>query len=248
MANAKNVIKKPSQAYNQFGHIQDQIAAQLATRLHQHYPDLHPKSYLDIGCGTGFLTLRLSKMYPNATQNGLDPNPHFLADLKSKLPPCKAINMSLEMWTPTETYDLIVSSSALQWINNPGQNLQKLIQSVSPKGIFMAAIFGPKTYQELQSILDFTLASTTFPDATTWKKYLTQNLGNIQVSQSEIRIPYPSLRALLTAIKSTQTVGSGDPIKSRWTPQFLKALEKKYHEKYGQIWATHHLIWIEVNT
>ncbi|MFD4409725.1 MULTISPECIES: trans-aconitate 2-methyltransferase [unclassified Streptomyces] len=76
----------------------------------------------DLGCGPGNVTVQLAERWPTAHITGYDNSPEMLARTKEHEGPLAGggrldfAHADLTSWTPTETYDLIVSNAALQWV------------------------------------------------------------------------------------------------------------------------------------
>jgi malonyl-CoA O-methyltransferase len=75
---------------------------------------------LEIGCGTGFLTALLAKMYPRAKITASDISSEMLTVASEKLSQYENVSYVLEdgenLRLP-EKFDLIVSNAAFQWFN-----------------------------------------------------------------------------------------------------------------------------------
>lgn len=103
--------------------------------------------YLDMGCGTGELTLALAKMGCKQV-TGIDFVDRNIA--KSKLHASQAglnntvqfICQDMNRWIPTQKYDVLLSFEAFEHIDNPREFLQKMDSFIAPKGICVLA-FGP---------------------------------------------------------------------------------------------------------
>ncbi|GAA1023367.1 putative trans-aconitate methyltransferase [Acrocarpospora pleiomorpha] len=73
----------------------------------------HPRQVVDLGCGTGELTVHLAQRWPDADLSGVDSSPEML----SKAPPGARFEvLDARAWKPAEPVDVIVSNALLQWI------------------------------------------------------------------------------------------------------------------------------------
>ncbi|MBZ4037140.1 methyltransferase domain-containing protein [Flavobacterium sp. 17A] len=95
----------------------------------------HPNlKIIDLGCGTGELTKRLSEKVTNPTVLGIDNSAEMLA----KAPVRENLNfkeLSIPEQLKEETkWDLIFSNAALQWIDNHGELFPKIISRINPGG------------------------------------------------------------------------------------------------------------------
>jgi len=93
---------------------------------------------LDIGCGTGAITLGIAKKVGETGQViGLDSSKHLikegkdLFDLPTNL---ELIAGDLFSYEPETPFDLIVSARVLQWLSNPKEALAKMKTWLNPNG------------------------------------------------------------------------------------------------------------------
>ena len=74
MENTKNKIicsfDKKASSYDKYSLVQDEVARRLCDRLSN--ITIKPMNILDIGCGTGYLSDLLFKLYPHANIKCLD--------------------------------------------------------------------------------------------------------------------------------------------------------------------------------
>lgn len=80
-----------------------------------------PDKVLDVGCGTGFLIAEVKKRYPRSKLTGLDSAPGMIELCNARFKACADINFSLgkaEISLPNGPWNLIISNSMLQWIED----------------------------------------------------------------------------------------------------------------------------------
>ena len=112
------------------------------------------RRFLDIGCGTGYLTAKAKFYFPEAQVLGLDfaesmlikaqekhENIHWLAADAGHLP------------LKSKSIDVIVSNLAYQWVFDLPGAFADVHRVLSPKGTFAATLFGFHTCGELFSSL-----------------------------------------------------------------------------------------------
>jgi len=121
----------------------------LIERFDGHLP-LDPKlRYLDIGCGTGELTMAFAKLGAGGI-TGVDILPRSIErarKLASEVGVAEQVNFicqDVHAWFPAaeERYDVVLSFDALEHIEQPEQFLRKMADLVTPGGIAVLA-FGP---------------------------------------------------------------------------------------------------------
>jgi len=163
-----------SLSYDSVSTIQKQSGEFLVGKL-ENFKDFSPKTILDLGTGTGYIPELLLKNYPNST--------YYLNDIAFEmLKKCKVkfsgyANMHYlhgDMQNlSSNTFDLVISNLALQWVNNLWTTLE-MFHSRSSQ------IFGFST------LLDGTFIE--------WKKLINQ-YQNIKLHN------YPSARELVQFCK-----------------------------------------------
>ncbi|MCA9259132.1 MAG: methyltransferase domain-containing protein [Planctomycetales bacterium] len=79
----------------------------------------NPRRILDIGCGTGFLTREVAERFPTARVEGVDLSLGAVAFARQQLDDLPNVEVNVAdalAFTSPEPFDLIVSSSSLQWL------------------------------------------------------------------------------------------------------------------------------------
>jgi SAM-dependent methyltransferase len=107
-------------------------------------PGLH---YLDMGCGSGELTLALARLGIKRI-TGVDFLPRnidraqALGRSTGASRDVRFICQDLRAWVPEEKYDVLLSFDAFEHIDDPGMFLRKMADFLAPGGIAVVA-FGP---------------------------------------------------------------------------------------------------------
>jgi len=116
--------------YNEFKDERSKPFEDLASHIID-YPNL---KVIDLGCGTGELTKKLSQKLTNPTVLGIDNSAEMLA----KAPTAQNLKFQeipiLEQLEEATKWDLIFSNAALQWIDNHGELFPKIISCLNPGG------------------------------------------------------------------------------------------------------------------
>ncbi len=138
--------------YDQAATIQLQLARQLARMTAPHIP--HNAHILDIGCGTGTLSALLAPLVNPSHLTLLDISDTMLAQAQLKLHSLPHTQLSLlnanAETIPYPKADAIISSSAVQWFNNPLDLPAKAHASLPHNAILALATYGPDTFSELR--------------------------------------------------------------------------------------------------
>lgn len=119
----------------------------ILARFEGHFPispDLH---YLDMGCGSGELTLALARMGLRHVV-GVDYLPRFIAMARRN---ADALGMGervefvcadLHQWAPPRKFDVVISFDALEHIDHPRAFMARMADFLQPGGV-AAISFGP---------------------------------------------------------------------------------------------------------
>ena len=134
----KNKFQKSLNTYPEHALLQPNIAHKLAEFIDKDYEDI-----LEIGSYSGFLTREIVKKTEFRNYTALDIVDSFDC-IKNLSPKIKFILADIEEVELNQKYDLIISSSSLQWCNNLAKTTEKLKANLKPNGRIMLAIFGKK--------------------------------------------------------------------------------------------------------
>ncbi|MFJ4621418.1 trans-aconitate 2-methyltransferase [Streptomyces sp. NPDC088812] len=124
----------PAQYLRHAGH-----RARPFTDLLAHVPDLpgDPPRIADLGCGPGHLTAVLADRWSTARVTGYDNSPRMLDRARTHAGArLDFAHADLTTWTPSETYDLIVSNAALQWVPGHLDAFPTWLDGIAPGGTF----------------------------------------------------------------------------------------------------------------
>jgi malonyl-CoA O-methyltransferase len=132
------------------------VQREIADRLLEHLDGLklEPQTIVDVGCGTGYCTRGLQKIYPRARVTGIDLAPSMIAEAKRHQrwfgrKPNFIVGDAHALQLADNSVDLLVSSLALQWCD-PDQVLQEFARVLKPGGLLLLSSFGPDTLMELR--------------------------------------------------------------------------------------------------
>jgi len=135
----------------QSGYVFKDERTQPAVDLLNRIPKFAPRRVVDLGCGPGYSTELIARLFPSAEILGIDHSDSLLQGARALLPAVKFEKLDIGEWTPDEPYDLIFSSGALQWLPNHRHLVPKLLSSVE-KGGFLALQI-PNNLQEPNRVL-----------------------------------------------------------------------------------------------
>lgn len=135
--------------YDKYANVQKKMGDNLIMNIKNDKANI--KNILEIGCGTGYVTQRLIKDFPDAQITAVDIAPGMIEHVKTKIK-CDRVNFvcgDIEEMDFTNNYDLIISNATFQWFNNLNKTLSKLIRQLERGGILCFSTFGKDTFKEL---------------------------------------------------------------------------------------------------
>ena len=137
--------------YDQHISVQKRVVANLVRHIEAE-SGMPPKTILDVGSGTGSLLGRLHSIYPAAALCGIDLAFNMCLRTAAKLDEhCMVVNGDAEQLPFADgRFDLVVSTSALQWVVNLSQALHEMRRVIKPGGSLSVAFFCEGTLGELQ--------------------------------------------------------------------------------------------------
>ncbi len=104
---------------------------------------------LDLGCGTGTLTMMIKRMYPNVEVVGLDGDPAILEIARKKVTQAGLDitldqGMAYELPYPDDNFDRVVSSMVMHHLTkvNKARTMKEILRVLRPEGEFHIVDFG----------------------------------------------------------------------------------------------------------
>jgi trans-aconitate 2-methyltransferase len=100
-----------------------------------------PRLVVDLGCGSGELTLGLAQRWPNARVVGVDSSPDMLARARELDGDGRVewVEAAAEDWDPTESggsVDVLVTNATLQWVPSHLRLIPSWVAALAPGGTF----------------------------------------------------------------------------------------------------------------
>lgn len=246
-----------SRNYGRVSSVQDLLAERLWDSL---APRLCPPIgiALDVGAGTGHLSLRIAKAKP-ASLHLLDLSAAMLATAAERMQQTfpqqamQTIQEDAEHWNPgEERYALIASSAAIQWLAHLDTFLLRSRQWLLPNGLLALASFGPASLHELQQAYLQTTGSALQAGTRMRNQQelvdMVQSAGfSPECAHSEtVKVPYASPRELLRSLKNMGVTGSspGQPLRRKQALELDRQLGIASQGADQQYYLSWELVWL----
>jgi trans-aconitate 2-methyltransferase len=96
-----------------------------------------PAQVVDLGCGTGDLTLVLAERWRAAWVSGVDSSEAMVAEASRREVPGRVRFELADLagWKPSAPVDVLVSNAALHWLPDHGALLSRLVSLLAPGGV-----------------------------------------------------------------------------------------------------------------
>ena len=129
--------------YEKFSNQRRRPFADLTSRVGASSPEI----VVDLGCGSGALTLELTRRWPRARIIGLDSSAPMLdqARRNDSLGRVEWVRSDVESWDPAQVgapIDVIITNSLLQWVPSHPKLISGWIKALAPGGWFAMQVPG----------------------------------------------------------------------------------------------------------
>ncbi|MCK5450710.1 MAG: malonyl-ACP O-methyltransferase BioC [Candidatus Omnitrophica bacterium] len=232
------------------------IRRRCANDLISHIKGHDPADILEIGCGTGIYTDVLSENHSEARIVAMDISEEMVRAAREK-----NSNVTLEFRVADaenafvyKKYDLITSNASFQWFTDMDKTLNKMKNALSNNGKLCFSMYGPETFRELEEVLSLCLGerkwltSGKFISLGEIEKILRKHFKDVVLSEKRYVAEFSSLWDFLKDIKLSGTRGDGLRKKTFIGRDRIKEMEHIYREKFGSIFATHHVFFCVAKT
>ncbi|XP_055458559.1 arginine-hydroxylase NDUFAF5, mitochondrial isoform X1 [Psammomys obesus] len=224
-----------------FDYLREEVGSRIADRVYDIARDF-PLA-LDVGCGRGYIAQHLNKetvgkifqtdIAEHALRNSLEtdiPIVNVLAD---------------EEFLPFQenTFDLVVSSLSLHWVNDLPRALEQIHYVLKPDGVFVGAMFGGDTLYELRCSLQlaetereggFSPHVSPFTAVSDLGHLLGRaGFNTLTVDTDEIQVNYPGLFELMEDLKGMGESNCSWNRKALLHRDTMLAAAAVYREMYG---------------
>lgn len=243
-------FSKAATTYDSVASLQRDIGETLLQRI----PMCNPLKVMDLGCGTGYFTDKLSQRFANAMLTGLDIAPGMLAYARAHrgLTDVSWVCADAEQLPAhLENYDLIFSSLAIQWCEDITALFASIHRALANNGVAFIATLGPDTLKELRrawSEVDDYQHVNRFLPAETLLQALPQGLEAEYVSTEIKVLHYQQLKELTQELKGlgAHNMNAGRA-KGLTGPARVKAFRSAYEKQrlpQGTLPATYEVYYL----
>ena len=145
MSRVRTTFNKASAKYNDNAYLQNEIATRLAEKLN--VVTIKPKIIADLGSGTGFLSTKVAKKYPDSKLVCIDFAQQSLLTNTHKSRVCAD---AYQLPLADNSVDFLVSNLMMQWCPDLKALFEECYRVLNSEGLFFFSTFGPDTLKELK--------------------------------------------------------------------------------------------------
>ena len=237
--------------YEALAGLQKEIGRELVGKLN----DLESCQHiLDVGMGTGYMTNRLSLLFPDTTVIGMDIADGMVASARQKYETFKIIQAdAAQLPFKDNVFDVIASNLAYQWVDRLEEALGGAYRCLKNPGIFCVTVFGRKTLEELFASLQNTfnaqeaLAIQRLPSENDIRAHL-QSAGfqKIDLETEVIKVHFEDM---WTLVKWLKDIGANILEKDFFVGRDRLLSTQTYYEQHFKdewgIFASFEILWIK---
>lgn len=202
--------------YDKFAVLQQRAAQSLTERLIEIKPQVPAGPILEIGCGTGAISIKLAALFPDRQLTLIDLAPGMIEANRSVLMPLLIDTPNRVEWQTCDAenintrnhYALITSCLTMQWFHDIHGSLSRLCSALIPGGILLCSYLGDQSFPEWrQTANELGLPCTANPLPNSQQFHAAARaLGHRTSAQEEmISITYPTVHDFFRSLKKTGT-------------------------------------------
>ncbi|TKI58522.1 malonyl-ACP O-methyltransferase BioC [Brevibacillus antibioticus] len=251
-------------SYEKYALVQKKMVDQLRQMVTEITNENEVRNILEIGCGTGGLTLVIRSRFSAAYYEAVEIAPGMLEQAKNNMEQrglnCSFSQADAEEWVweqQAKSKDLIVSGACFQWFAKPAHTLKGLGRILKPGAPLVFSTFGPDTFWELHDSFANAHAileekgvrhGLEFLSARDWHEQLEQaGFTDIEIIRKYERLTYPGVRDFLHAVKAiganTSMEQGGGLGRRKLLAEMIRYYEQTYKTETG-IHVTYEVIYV----
>lgn len=232
-------FSKAAAHYDSNAKVQEHISLQLFNLITQCVALPASPSIFEVGCGTGNLTKLLSSLNPSALLVN-DICKEYAPILEAKV---GRGNFSYTMGDASVVsemlalrggrFDIIASSSAIQWIKEPLQFITRCSELLNNNGIIAFSTFLPDNLSEINALCHST-TPVTYSTEEEIRKVIGERYSIIHISHSHKELYFNSPTDVLRHLKHTGVNASNHDAERQiiWTRGRIAEFERGYKERF----------------
>lgn len=240
--------------YEVLATVQDRVAAELLAFIPE---GIAPDHILELGCGTGLLTRRLLRRFPDTRIDAVDVSDRMIQHAQDSCGQCDRVTWhvsDIRHFQATHLYTLIISNASLHWVDDLAKALAQIARMLEPSGDFLFSIMLRGTLRELREsrkkaaphkppLRELPESDAVLQDVRGAGLVVTRH------ETQEYKISYRSAAAFLEAIHDQGVTGGAlsrgkAPLTRREIENLIMEYEWQYHDQAGMVYATYKTLFV----
>ena len=247
----KESFSKAPEKYHEYASIQRKVAEGLVASLRPWKEIIPPGPFLEVGCGTGFLTEQIVAEFPNREYHISDTSEKMLAFTQERIGDAEgrrffALDADEIPEAPEEEYALIISNFAAQWFSDTAIGLEKLTKKLKPGGLLLTAFPGNQSFMEwYECCLELGLPFTANPLPDVEEIVIKLSMGPVQIDYYENDL-FENFDSSMEFFRSLKRIGAGVSKTGKSLSQKQLRLLTEFWDKKAdnQIKAKWHVVYL----
>ncbi|MFQ5585953.1 MAG: methyltransferase domain-containing protein [Thermodesulfobacteriota bacterium] len=249
-AKVKQAFSQAAQEYDGGAGLQRVVAEELLEGITSLGND--PSTFdtiLDIGCGTGFLTIGLKKRFPGAAVAGCDIAHPMVIVTSSRVEGDTSMLVTSDgaaLPFKASRFNLVASNLTYQWFPELSDAFSEAYRVLTPGGVFAFTLLGEGTFKELKSsYMDASRAAKRngLPPLMDFPSSLQVNNALESAGFHHTAITFPPKRRfyedLFSLLKCVRRIGAANPSpegdRSLGRGSLLREMARLYRERFSAV-------------
>ena len=242
-----------AEQYHQEAKIQNKVAEGLISSLLPWRDLLPPGPILEIGCGTGFLTKKLIKHFPDKEFVVSDISPGMLDFCKEELNREGLLSDKIQFKildansfkADEPDYSMVISNFAPQWFNDTAMVLEELSNSILPGGLLLCSFPGNHTFEQwYENCLKLGIPYTANQMPDVEEVLVKLSMGPLQIDYYENDL-FEEFDSAISFFRHLKSIGASENLKgnslsakqfrlllNHWDEQSEEKIKVKWHVVY----------------
>lgn len=246
----RRAFSKAAGDYDLLTSLHKEIARELVEKIKLE----NPQEILDVGMGTGYLTNKLTCLFPGAKVTGLDFAQGMIEEAQKNSEGFAVVEAdACQLPFKEETFDCVTSNLAYQWIEDLPQAFREVSRVLKRQGLFCFTLFGHDTLKELFVSLNNIYGEKQIqPRRLASQDQVKEALSkagfkDVKVSIEHIQVHFASVTELLKWLKAigANCLAEEIPVGKDWLIRLEEEYSKSYSDSFG-IASTFEVIWAQV--
>lgn len=245
----RQAFSNAAMQYDVLASLQREIGRELVKKIE---PLESARWILDVGMGTGWMTNRLSNLFPDAKVVGADAAFGMIEQSRKKYDGLNVLQADGRMLPfRSAAFDIVISNLAYQWIPDLSQAFAENARLLKENGVFCATIFGHETLKELFAAFEAVKGEKLSIRRLAGREEIERALQaadfkDIAIETETIKAHFPDM---LSLIKWLKDIGANVLPKNGFIGKELMLeannyYDKNFRERLGII-STFEVIWVK---